>query len=160
MLVQLADDDARTQPAPALGQGQTAEEGGQECRFPSPVRAGDGHPVCPGEFQVDRSQSESPPLHHGRLQPGHDFAAATGGSEVEIELPPFPGLLDGSQAGQGFLRLPHLGGLFLGSIDKEAALGLVVIPGLAGGRLDAAFGPGPLGADALASRDRSAAHAW
>ena len=95
ILLELAEDDARAEPARAGGERQPAEQRVEQRRLAAAVRPGDREPVAPADGEVERAEPEGAALDDRVLEPDDDLAAARRRRERELELPRLVRLLDG-----------------------------------------------------------------
>ena len=95
VLPELAEDDARAEPAAAGSERKPAEQGVQQRRLAAAVRPGDGEPVAPADREVERPEPEGAALDDRVLEANGDLATARRRRERELELPRLVRLLDG-----------------------------------------------------------------
>src|SRR5437763_2585549 len=94
LLRHLAEDDARAEPAAALAERDTADQGVEQRRLAAAVRAQHSDAFGPGELEVDRAEPKRAPLDDSVLEPHDDVAAALGRRQVEPQLPGLVRLVD------------------------------------------------------------------
>ena len=153
-LADLADHDARPDPLAARGEGELAEQGGQQGRLARAVAAHDRQPVAPRDLERHRPEPEAGgaadagPLDHRIGQPGHDVTPAAGVGDGQAQVPPFPRLVDRLEPSEGLVGDLRLGRHVLGALHVAVADELV---GLARalGSPHALVGPLALGAGPL-----------
>src|SRR5439155_19799203 len=86
-LVEIADDDAATERAPAGGERNLAEERAEERRLPGAVRPRHHEPVAVAEDEVERPEAEGSSLDDGAFEPDDDVAAPARRRELELKSP-------------------------------------------------------------------------
>jgi len=144
----LAHHHAGTQPDRPRGQGQAAEQGLDEGRLARPVRPHQPDALGPADLEVEGPQAEVPAGDYGPVEATHHGPGPRSLFDGESQVPALPRLVDGIKALDGALGPAGARRQFLGPVDPEVALGLVVITGITtlaahggGGPLALAYGP-------------------
>jgi MFS family permease len=128
VLAELADHDARADPSVASGEGQTADDGGDQARLPRAVGPDQGDPLGPPDLEVDGAEPERPALDDRRLEARHHRSGPRCVLDAEVEPPALPGLVDDVEGLESTIGATGSRRQLLGPVDPEVPLGLVVVP--------------------------------